>query len=432
MNAEDPPDGPDNRVALSRRAAAVVLLSALLVGVALGAILLGDSNGEPVVGSASTANSTAESGEESGSGGTGTSGKPKPSDPFVKYPPTFQRDPGDSYPAQFSTDTMHPRFDPDRRFYVTRCVPGKVDVKVRAEPGSQVRVGPYPARSGEFIAEARILPGQDFSIDITLDGSTDTYRVRCLPADFPVWSYREYGNAPAGRFLVSLRPEPIPTSRSWVIVFDGAGTPRWWQSSVYNTLGGQIFADGTIQLARGFGDGFGQDMRASNEIKSLDGRVIRTIRTRGTPTDGHEYYRLPNGNALLMSYRPRLGVDLSSVGLGADDGVLDGEIQEVTPKGEVVWKWNSADHIELDETPERWWRKLRGNPQLDPLGRPRYDIFHLNSIEPWGRQYVISSRHTDRVYGISRRSGEVLWTFGGVKGPKSLELVGMTPKPPTR
>ena len=254
------------------------------------------------------------------------------------------------------------------------------------------------------------------------------YRVRCLPADFPEWSYRAYDKVPTGRFLVSLRPEPVATSRSWAIVFDGAGTPRWWDSSVYNSLGGQILPGGTVQLARGFGDGFGQDPRTSHEIKSLDGRVIRTIRTKGTPTDGHEYYRLPNGNALLMSYRPRMGVDLTGVGLGADEGVLDGEIQEVTPQGDVVWRWNSAEHVEPEETPERWWKKLRGNPHPDPLGRARYDTFHLNSIEPWGGQYVISSRHTDRVYGISRRSGEVLWTFGGIKGPNSLELVGEDPE----
>jgi hypothetical protein len=203
--------------------------------------------------------------------------------------------------------------------------------------------------------------------------------------------------------------------------------PLWWHSSVYNTLGGQVLPDGTVQLARGFGDGFGQDMRTAHEVSSLDGRVIRTVRTRGTPTDGHEYFPLPGGNALVMSYRPRLGVDLTSVGLGADDGVLDGGIQEVTPSGDVVWRWNSGDHVGLAQTPERWWRKLRGNPHPDALGRVRYDVFHLNSIESWGRQYVISSRHTDSVFGISRRTGRVLWTFGGVKGPKSLETVGDDP-----
>jgi hypothetical protein len=228
--------------------------------------------------------------------------------------------------------------------------------------------------------------------------------------------------------VVSFRPKPIDDSPNWVIAFDQDGTPRWWQSFVYNSLGSEILPDGTLQVSLGYGDGFGQDGRTAQEIRSLEGELIRELRTRGTPTDGHEFVPLPNGNDLLVSYKPRHGVDLSRFGLEKDGGVLDGEIQEVTPDGEVVWRWNSSDHVSLDETPERWWRKLRQNPQFDGKGRVRYDVFHLNSVEPWGRQYVVSSRHNDRVYGISRRTGEVLWTFGGERGPKSLRLVGAAPE----
>lgn len=428
MMQATPPDGPEKTLVLNRRTAAAMAVAAILVGVVAGFFAFGDRGGapdEPAV--AAPAGGAGPGGTGPDHAGSGPLSGRTPSSPFGEYPARFEGDPGDRYPAQFSTDTMYPRFNPARRYYVTRCVPGKVDVKVRAAEGSSVTVGPYAARSGNFVAEARPLPGQDFTVEIETGGDTMQYEVRCLPADFPEWSYRLYGKAPRGMFLVSFRPEPIPTSRSWAIVFDQAGTPRWWDSSVYNTLGGQVLPGGTVQLARGFGDGFGQDVRTSQEIEGLDGRVIRTLRTRGTPTDGHEFVRLANGNSLLISYSPRLGVDLTSVGLGADDGVLDGEIQEVRADGEVVWKWNSSDHFDLTETPERWWRKLRGNPHPDGLGRDRYDIFHLNSIEPWGRQLVVSSRHTDSVVGISRRSGEVLWKFGGIRGPKSLELVGDDP-----
>ncbi len=428
MTEATPPDGSEKTLTINRGMAAAVALVAVAIGVVLGFLVFADRGGAPEA----PAVAASGNGSSPGSGAVSTAGSgllsgKTPSSPFGKYPAIFQDDPGDRYPAQFSTDTMHPKFNPSRRYYVTRCVPGKVDVKVRAADGTTVRVGPYPARSGEFIAEARPLPGQDFEVTIDSGEETVVYRIRCLPADFPLWSYRSYSKAPEGRFLVSLRPEPIPTSRNWAIVFDQAGTPRWWSSSVYNTLGGEVLPDGTVQLPRGYGDGFGQDERASQETRGLDGRVLGTLRTRGTPTDGHEFVRLSNGNSLLVSYRPRLGVDLSTVGLDADDGVLDGEIQEVTPQGKVVWRWNSKDHFGLDETPERWWRKLRGNPHADGLGRPRYDIFHLNSIEPWGKQLVISSRHTDSVAGISRRTGEVLWKFGGVKGPESLKLVGDDP-----
>ena len=149
-----------------------------------------------------------------------------------------------------------------------------------------------------------------------------------------------------------------------MIVFDQDGVPVWWYSPLTNTLGGQVLADGTVQTARGFGDGFGQDARAINEIRTLDGRLVKTVGTKGTPTDGHEYIRLPNGNALVMSYSPRLGADLSVLPIEGrvdrdKDASLDGEIQEVTPSGKVVWRWNSSDHIPLSEIPPRWRGRIR-------------------------------------------------------------------------
>jgi len=336
--------------------------------------------------------------------------------------------PGNRFEAQFNTETMYPAFNPERHYYVTRCVPGKVKVQVNALDGTTVKVGPYPALTGRFAAEARPLPGQDFNIKVkTAGGRPENYQVRCLPADFPEWDYSRLNKPPTGMFTVSYRPDPIQNFRNWMVVFDQDGTPRWWYSPDTNALGGQVLADGTVQWPIGFGDGFGKDPRTRNEIRTLDGELVRTVKTKDAPTDGHEYTRLPNGNVLINSYKPRLGVDLTSVGGKKDVGVLDGEIQEVTPSGKVVWTWNSSDHVPLTYTPQRWWKKVLRNPHADIDGNERYDIFHFNSAEPWGRQLVISSRHTDKVYGISRRTGEILWTFGGEPDPKSLTIEGDDP-----
>lgn len=337
--------------------------------------------------------------------------------------------PGATYPAQFNTKSMYPAFNPDRHYYVTRCVPGKIEVQVNAKAGSTVKVGPYPAKGGRYKAEARPMPSQDFNILINTEGKTQTYQVRCLPDDFPKWDYTRFEDPPKGMFFVSFRPEPIDSMRSWAVVFDQDGTPRWWFSTPTNTLGGQILRDGTFQVPRGFGDGFGKDSRTGNEIRSLDGKLLKLVRTKNTPTDGHEYTLLPNGNALIMSYKPELGVDLTSVGGPADAGVLTGEIQEVTPSGKVVWSWNSLDHVPLDFTPQRWWKKVLKNPHTDIDGNERYDIFHLNSIEPFGKdQLVISTRHTDKVFGISRKTGDILWTFGGEPDKYSLKIEGDDPR----
>jgi hypothetical protein len=136
---------------------------------------------------------------------------------------------------------------------------------------------------------------------------------------------------------------------------------------------------------------------------------------------------LPNGNRLVMSYKPRYGVDLTAVGGRKNRGLLDGAIQEQTPDGKVVWEWNSKDHVSIEETPARWWQRAWRNPHFDENGKIRYDQFHLNAIEPWRDQYVLSTRHTDTVWGIDRKTGELLWKFGGVPTDKSLKVVGDDP-----
>lgn len=337
-------------------------------------------------------------------------------------------DPGKKYDAQFATQSMWPKFNPRRHYYVTRCVPGRVMVQVRSNPDVKVKVWANPATAGRYGAEARPLPGQDFEVRIMPDGGKpETYKVRCLPNDFPEWRYQRFAKPPKGMFMVAAFAKPGVKARAWTMVFDQDGTPRWWYSTSTNTLGGQVLPDGTVQLPRGFADGFGQDARAKTEIRKLDGSLVRLVDFKGAPIDGHEYLQLPNGNVLVMSYKPRYGVDLRPVGGRADRGLLDGAIQEQTPNGKVVWEWNSKDHVSLEETPDRWWNRAWRNPHFDENGKIRYDQFHLNSIEPWGEQYVLSTRHTDSVWGISRKSGEVLWKFGGVPTDKSLKVVGDDP-----
>jgi hypothetical protein len=134
--------------------------------------------------------------------------------------------------------------------------------------------------------------------------------------------------------------------------------------------------------------------------------------------------QLPNGNFLLDTYRLRRGVDLEPYGRDGVGNVSDGEIQELTPGGEVVWSWSSKDHIRPSETVGR--APMRTLPD----GTPALDVFHLNSIEPDGHGgLVISARHVDAVYRIDRASGAVTWKLGGTKRPQSLKVVDDPRKP---
>ena len=207
-----------------------------------------------------------------------------------------------------------------------------------------------------------------------------------------------------------------------MIVFDDEGKPRWWYNPDTRALWGQILSNGDLVWARSFGDGYGLDPRMAHEVRSESGKLVRLVRTGGSIVDGHEYRELANGNVLLDTYVPETA-DLRRVGGPKRAAIASAEVQEVDPSGRVVWHWNSRGQIGLRET-GRWWRSVLSNPRRR-LGRQIFDPVHINSIEPRGDgEVVISTRHTDAVYGIDRASGEINWKLGGTQTGRSLRVSG--------
>lgn len=245
--------------------------------------------------------------------------------------------------------------------------------------------------------------------------------VLCLPADFPQWKFESVRPSPAGLFTVSFQ-DPAD-SRPWVVIFDNEGEPRWWYRPNTRALWAQVLADGTISWPRSFGDGYGLDPRMAHEIRSPAGKLLRLVRTKGAIIDGHEFRELGNGNVLVDSYVPETA-DLRRFGGPAEAAIVSAEIQEIDPEGKVLWRWSSRGHIGLDET-GRWWHNVLANPRRRLQGLESFDPVHINSIEPRGTdEVVISTRHTDAVYGIRRSTGEIAWKLGGIETPDSLQVVG--------
>ncbi|HEX7279058.1 MAG TPA: arylsulfotransferase family protein [Solirubrobacterales bacterium] len=241
-----------------------------------------------------------------------------------------------------------------------------------------------------------------------------------LPEDFPSWRFESLRPTAPGLFVVAFSgPED---HRPWVIVSDDEGVPRWWYNPDTRALWGQVTSDGSLVWARSFGDGYGLDPRMAHEVRSESGRLLRLVRTGGSIVDGHEYRELPGGNVLLDTYVPETA-DLRRFGGPKRATIVSAEVQEVDPEGEVLWRWNSRGKIGLRET-GRWWRNVLSNPRRR-LQREAFDPVHINSIEPRGDgEVVISTRHTDAVYGIDRASGEIRWKLGGTPTGKSLRVIG--------
>lgn len=302
-----------------------------------------------------------------------------------------------------------PGFDRTIGDYVVRCNGSPLNVSVASDPTIQVSVDGSAFQSGSWHRAVPLQTGQEFLIRVRQGASTQPYHVRCLPTDFPAYTYERDGTP--SRSLFAVTPDfgnPGSQSTLYAAVFDSDGVPVWWYRAPYSPNDAKVLSDSTVAFWTGEG---------IYRIIGLNGQPIRTVGVVGAYTDLHELQRLDNGDYLVEAYVVRSGVDLSPFGGPRNTQVFDDLIQEVTPGGVAVWSWDSGQHIGLDQTPQRWYNALF-------QGGPPYDIVHLNSIEAYGNELILSMRHTDAVWAINRKTGDVMWKLGGVHSDKSLTVYG--------
>lgn len=323
---------------------------------------------------------------------------------------------------------LEPRFSESVSDYVSRCGKGH-PLRLEVDAGdARVSVDGRHAHSGRFSAEVDLRSGQSARLDVASGGRTRRHYVRCLPRRFPRWSYSRHGKPGAQWYLTAPAGTSVPLAVTHsVIVFDRHGVPVWWRREPDEPFNSTLLAEGTIAWTRWYGGPFGMRDEGAWEFHRLDGTLVRTLRTVDSPTDHHDMEQLPNGNFLLDAYRLRHNVDLSRYGGHGVGNVSDGEIQELTPSGKLVWTWSSKDHVRPSETD--WPPPLRSVPD----GESAFDVFHLNSMEPDRHGgLIVSARHTNAVYRIDMATGKVTWKLGGTKRPQSLKVVGDPRKPTFR
>ena len=347
-------------------------------------------------------------------------GPPAPGDqPPAGDPPPA---PDSELPSLAMDPPMSPAFDPDESDYVIRCQPETpVRVSVSAPDGTTVSVDGALPRGGEFTKNVDLDVNEDLRVRArTANGREVTYHTRCLPGAFPSFTVERFGVPQSQAYLLTPGSDPNPR---YVIMLDSRGVPVWWFPAEGPPIDASVLPNGNVAWFHYLGGSFGIDFSSGYEERTLTGKLVRELRTVGSPTDLHDLKMLPNGNYLLLTYPPRDHVDLSPYGGPADATVVDSEVQELEPDGDLVWSWNSKDHVSLDET-GRWWPTVIAAPTQLKDGRTAYDHVHINSVEPDGDGLIISTRQTDSLYRILRPSGAIDWKLGGTDTPERLDMVG--------
>lgn len=215
---------------------------------------------------------------------------------------------------------------------------------------------------------------------------------------------RGTGTPAAGVNLVTPR---LPGFRG--MIFDLDGEPVWIEPD------GNAALDLRVQHYRGRpvltywtglvleGLGFGKGVLLDEQY-----RTVAEVRAgNGILSDFHEFKLTDAGTAIFVAY-PVLPFDLSPVDGPSDGWIYGSVVQEVDVEtGEVLFDWDGMEHIDLTET-HRERKDDEGESQAKP-----FDPVHLNSVVRDGDAFLLSARHTSTVYKVDRRTGEVVWRFGG-------------------
>jgi hypothetical protein len=317
--------------------------------------------------------------------------------------------------AGAATITAEPTLKPSFRTSIP-------DYTLRCRTGDPVRLTVDPPDGRPFTRSVDLAPGRAAAVRFHFAKRTRRYRIRCLPEGFPSWRARRYQTPEAGWYLVTPNQGPSRINGpGYAVMFDSHGVPVWWIARSPSPFAADLLPNGNVVWTNWVA--LSPESDAFVE-RTLTGKRRRSFATVGSSTNQHDFKLLPNGNALLITYPSRDGVDLSRYGGPKDAIVLDGEIQEVDPAGNLVWSWNSKDHMKLAEV-EVWLRRQIANPTIKRWdGKPVYDLVHINSVEPDGPRLIFSSRYSDAVYAIRRATGGIVWKLGGTHTPRSLAIHG--------
>ncbi len=171
-----------------------------------------------------------------------------------------------------------------------------------------------------------------------------------------VWLHRV-----PGRSAAALRP----------VRYRGSPAMAWWEGAI----------------ERGLGDG---------EFVIVDDRYREQARVRTVrhPADLHELLITPQDTAYAFA------MDLVELDGRLVDDMLVQEVDIAT--GRLLWEWRASDHIRPEESSEP-------APEEGP-----WDYLHFNSIDrDLDGDLLLSARHTDALYRVSRRTGDIVWRLGG-------------------
>ena len=311
---------------------------------------------------------------------------------------------------QSNSHVAFPQFDDQTRHYAIRC--GSTDMlTVRATATRSDELvsidGSAPA-SGSAEAELSNLGSdQDIVIEVSSGALSDQYKVHCLDEFLDIQVLRSEPEVTPGLMLIAPTFLEVGTGerKTYLMIIDNNGVPRWRRKLDGRAWFFKRHSNGQYSYALWLDRNQFGIFDAVIVLLDEEFNELERLTTVGlTQTDNHDFIITEEGTRIFISYNSTER-DMTAFGLSAQEIVGDSVIQEVTPSGQVVFQWNSWDHLNLDDC------RATGSTPSAPFPR---DYAHLNSLDLTPEGDLIGSFSIcAQVLKIDRPSGDVIWQLGG-------------------
>ena len=253
----------------------------------------------------------------------------------------------------------------------------------------------------------------------------------------PIETHISQPDRMAGKFtFLSVRrraigriPNMTPAQRKFLTnwgmlaAVDNSGRMRWLRKLTHRSAGIEVLSSGNL---------FIHDTEFCSQEIDMAGDTVRAWyagRRKHGPKEGaipvdvqslhHQPAEMPNGNFLAVSGSSRLIKNWYSSCHDPekdrkDTRVVADQVIEFTPDGDIVWSWDSFEHLDhyrygYDAFTAYW--HVRGFPG-------HMDWSHCNGVcyDPSDDSVLLSLRLLDCVIKIDRASGEIRWILGDHDG----------------
>lgn len=207
-----------------------------------------------------------------------------------------------------------------------------------------------------------------------------------VPSDFPEFAPSLIGDC--GEGLIFL------TTWHWFLIFKNDGTPYFYKKCRSHVWDITIQPSGILSYMEG-----ATAKLLNNAFEVTDWYKCK----HGYRTDSHDFVHLENGHVLLIAEDTQaLSVKHRFPVAPERTYVIATHAQELDRDKNVIFEWRAWDYYEMKDAIHENWA----------LTKVHFN--HMNALDvDYDGNLLVSNRHLDEITKINRKTGEIIWRFGG-------------------